>query len=117
MPLNMIDPKKHRQLFLDDFALESMKGATRTLHSPKKWGPVINGKGVQSRSCPQWNSEKKLWEWWYFGEHLYYAISEDGEYWEKPSLGLYESNGSKDNSIAFDPEAKGPRATVSRYTR
>lgn len=108
MHSDMIDPKKHRQLFLDDFALESMKGTTRTLHSPKKWGPVINGKGVQSRSCPQWNSEKKLWEWWYFGEHAYYATSEDGEHWEKPSLGLYESNGSKDNNIAFDPEAKGP---------
>ena len=55
---DMINPKEHRQLFLDDFAVESMKSTTRTLHSPKKWGPVINGAGVQSRSCPQWNSEK-----------------------------------------------------------
>ena len=35
---NMINPKKYRQLFLDDFAVESMKSITRTLHSPKKWG-------------------------------------------------------------------------------
>ena len=49
---DMINPKEHRQLFLDDFALESTKSTTRTLHSPKKWGPVINGVGVQSRSLP-----------------------------------------------------------------
>ena len=75
MPLDLINPKKHRQLFLDDFAVESMRGTTRTLHSPKKWGPVIQGGGIQSRSCPQWNSAKKLWEWWYFGRHSYYAVS------------------------------------------
>ena len=79
----------------------------RTLHSPKKWGPVLHGDGIQSRSCPQWNSEKKLWEWWYFGRHSYYAVSEDGEHWEKPALGLYEWDGSKENNIAYDPEAKG----------
>ena len=38
MSLDMINPKKYRQLFLDDFAVESMKSTTRTLHSPKKWG-------------------------------------------------------------------------------
>ena len=108
MPLDMINPKKYRQLFLDDFAVESMTGTTRTLHSPKKWGPVLHGGGIQSRSCPQWNSAKKLWEWWYFGEHSYYAVSEDGEHWEQPFLGLYELDGSKDNNIAFDPEDKGP---------
>ena len=107
MPLDMIDPKEYRQLFLDDHAVEEMKGTTRTLHSPKKWGPLING-GVQTRICPQWNSEKGLWEWWYSGEHVYYATSEDGEHWEKPVLGLFEWNGSKENNIAFDPQDKGP---------
>ncbi len=107
MSLDMIDPKKYRQLFLDDYAVEEMTGITRTLHSPKKWGPLING-GIQSRTCPQWNSEKELWEWWYAGENLYYATSEDGEHWEKPELGLYEWKGSKDNNIAFDPLHKGP---------
>lgn len=90
MSLNLINPKKHRQLFLDDFAVESVEGAVRTLHSPKKWGVVLHSDGNQSRSCPQWNSEKKLCEWWYFGQHSYYAVSEDGEHWEKPALGLYE---------------------------
>ncbi len=80
--IQMIDPRKHRQLFIDDFAIETETRTTRTLHSPKKWGPVITG-GIQSRTCPQWNSDKNLWEWWYFGGHVYYATSEDGEHWEK----------------------------------
>ena len=79
MSLEMIDPKTYHQLFVDDYVIETTSGTSRTLHSPKKWGPLINGGGVQSRSNPQWNSEKKLWEWWYMGG---YAISEDGEHWE-----------------------------------
>jgi hypothetical protein len=109
MNLEMIDPKKHHQLFVDDFVIESSSGTSRSLHSPKKWGPLIKG-GIQSRSTPQWNSEKKLWEWWYFGEGTRYAVSEDGENWELPSLGLFEMNGSRDNNVAFDPNASGPGA-------
>ncbi len=102
MSLELIDPKTHRQLFVDDFAIETATRTSRTLHSPKKWGPVITG-GIQSRTCPQWNPEKNLWEWWYFGENVYYATSEDGEQREQPNLGLFEWNGSKANNIAYDP--------------
>ena len=105
MALDLIDPKAHRQLFLDDYAVESMRGITRTVHPPKKHGPLING-GVQSRSAPIWNPEKDIWEWWYMGQHTYYATSKDGEHWEKPSLGLYEWEGSKDNNIACDPDGE-----------
>jgi hypothetical protein len=106
MTLPLIDPKQYRQLFIDDYAVESMKGIQRTLHQPKKAGPMIKG-GIQSRSCPQWNPEKNLWEWWYMGQHIFYATSVDGEHWEKPNLGLYEWDGSKDNNIACDPNAGG----------
>ena len=110
MSLSLIDPKKHRQLFLDDYAVEKMIGVKQTLHPPKKCGPVlkpnrsIGETGIQSRSAPQWNPEKGVWEWWYFGNHIYYATSTDLEHWDTPSLGLYEWNGSKDNNIANDPE-------------
>ena len=33
------------------------------------------------------------------GRRLAYAVSEDGVHWEKPSLGLVEYNGGKDNNI------------------
>ena len=106
MALDLIDPKQHRQLFLDEHHLESTQGTTQTLHPPKKFGPLING-GVQSRSAPIWNPEKDLWEWWYMGQGARYATSRDGEHWEKPSLGLYEWEGSKDNNIACDPNGPG----------
>ena len=98
----LIDPKQHRQLFLDDGAVESKKGVKQTVHPPKKWGPLIRG-GVQSRNSPQWNPEKGLWEWWYMGQHIGYATSADGENWQKPALGLYEWEGSKENNIACPP--------------
>jgi len=98
----MIDPKKHHQLFLDDGAVESTERITRRLHQPKKFGPLIPG-GVQSRNSPQWNPDKQLWEWWYFGQHMLYATSPDGEQWDLPALGLHEWEGSKQNNIAADP--------------
>lgn len=115
MPLSLIDPKQYRQLFIDSYAIESMQGITRTVHQPKKVGPMING-GIQSRSAPQWNPEKELWEWWYMGEHIYYATSKDGEYWEKPNLGLYAWEGSKDNNIACDPNG-GDEARIFHIIR
>ena len=106
MNFKLINPKEHKQLFLDDHVIESMKGIKKSLHQPQKWGSVIKS-GYQSRISPQWNTEKKIWEWWYMGENIHYTISTDGEHWEKPSLGLYEWNGSKDNNIVCNPEGDG----------
>ena len=102
MEEQLIDPKQYRQLFLDDGAVAFKQGVTQTVHPPKKHGPLIRG-GVQSRSSPQWNPEKELWEWWYMGQHIHYATSRDGEDWLLPNLGLYEWEGSKDNNIACPP--------------
>ena len=125
-----INPDINRQLFLDDHAIEEMSGLARTLHRPVKHGPVIRPDpsrgqtGLQSRSVPQWNPDKGVWEWWYWTGHrvpphgrrgdtsrdlMTYATSADGVVWEKPSLGLFEWNGSKDNHISYDPDA-GSRA-------
>ena len=122
-----IDPTVNRQLFLDDHAVEQMEGVTRVLHRPEKQGPVLRadvGRGqndVQARNAPHWNPEKQVWEWFYWG---YYEVPEHGPYartdwfvncyatstdlvnWEKPSLGLYEWNGSKENNICHDPEGQ-----------
>ena len=127
MESSFINPARHKQLFLDDYAIESMSGAKRTLHPPQRCGPAIRPDrsreqvSLQSRSAPQWNSEKGIWEWWYWAYYPvppqgkyhstearvnYYATSTDGVQWETPSLGLYEWRGSKDNSIAYDPAAR-----------
>ena len=122
-----IDPTQHKQLFLDDHAVAEMVGVRRTLHQPQPHGPVLTPDrtrdqvSVQSRSAPQWNPEKNLWEWWYWayyrvpprGQHRStearvdsFATSTDGIHWERPALGLYEWAGSKQNNIAHDPQAR-----------
>ena len=114
MSRDLIHPHRHKQLFLDDGAIEAMSGLRRVLHRPERCGPVLRPdrsrgeKHVQSGSVPQWNSEKSLWEWWYRGYPAYtedglclYATSTDGLHWEQPHLGLYEWNGSTANNIAY----------------
>ena len=64
--------------------------------------------GVQTLSTPQWNSEKNLWEWWYWasgpeGSPCLYVTSEDGANWDSPSVGVHEWQGSKDNNVAHPP--------------
>ena len=127
MTTSSIDPAQHKQLFLDDHAIESMSGVKRRLNPPRKRGPVLRPvlergqNGLQSRSGPQWNPEKGLWEWWYNISHEVppfgrrqdaevrvkgYATSADGLVWDRPSLGLYEWRGSKDNNIADNPKGR-----------
>jgi hypothetical protein len=126
-PAAMIDPIQHKQLFLDDSAIAQMSGVTRQLHQPFEQQAVIHPDrskdqvAVQSRSAPQWNSEKGLWEWWYWSYYRVaphgpyqsteargdsYATSTDGVHWEKPALGLFEWQGSRQNNIAHDPQGR-----------
>ena len=118
----IIDPAKYKQLFLDDHAIENLKGIRRILHQPKKYGPVIQPDRskdqtlVQSSTCPNWNPEINRWEWWYAGFYddapyqgpgeavwadYHYATSVDGINWEYPSLELYEWRGSWSNNLAY----------------
>jgi hypothetical protein len=111
-------------LFIDDDAIEGLIGLEKKLHQPRIQGPVIEAVGeqqsVQSRSVPQWNSEKQVWEWWYWANHrvepygqwhstaiqyVHYAESSDGLEWEQPDLGLYTFREPYNSNLAMDPEA------------
>ena len=73
-----IQPAEHRILFVDDDAVEAMTGLARTLHQPRRCGPVITPEqatqgrfsNVDAYSPPQWNPEKQLWEWWVRADNL-----------------------------------------------
>ena len=119
MTHDLIDPKSHKQLFIDDHAIERLYAIERTLHQPDRKGAVlrrdreIGQVRVAAWSVPIWNPEKDLWEWWYNGHYgetdtyfSHYATSTDGVHWDKPELGLYEWQGSKKNNIALDPYDK-----------
>ncbi len=57
--------------------------------------------------------DEKLFKMWYFtgrgGSGICYATSKDGLKWEKPSLGIYEHKGSRDNNIVLSGEQAGGR--------
>ena len=119
MTHDLIDPKAHKQLFIDDHAVERLYAIERTLHQPDRKGAVLQRDRdmgqvrVAAWSVPIWNPEKDLWEWWYNGHYgetdayfNHYATSTDGVHWDKPDLGLHEWQGSKNNNIALDPSDK-----------
>ena len=55
------------------------------------------------------DEDEKIFKMWYIGQGVEnddfagigYAVSQDGIYWQKPRLGLYEYRGSKENNIVF----------------
>ncbi len=122
-----IDPYAHRQLFLDDYAIEESSGVRRALHQPERLGAVLEpdvSRGqiaVQSKSPPWWNPDLGAWEWWYWamydetpgrmyaaeGRVNHYATSTNGVDWDIPNLGIHELRGSKDNNVAYDSSERG----------
>ena len=111
----VIEPATNRQLFLDDRAVWRTHGIQRSLHQPERCGPIIRSdralgiNGTQTFSVPQWNSERDLWEWWYWahgpegGSPCLYVTSEDGVHWDHPSLGIHEWRGSTENNVSHPP--------------
>jgi hypothetical protein len=112
-----------RQLFLDDFILGDLNRVTRVIHQPRKHGPAViaadqpsDGQAIQIRDAPSWDAETQRWKVWYmrFGDDgngaggSGYAESKDGIHWEKPTLGLVEIEGSRQNNVVMvkdDPRA------------
>ena len=114
---NVLEISGRRQLFIDDHVIQETRGVTRTLNQPVKYvgNPII-------RPVHPWEANSRIYGtviydvdqeifrmWYMAGPHnvdaphrTCYATSKDGVYWEKPSLGLVEFNGSKDNNILLD---------------
>ena len=121
-----------RQLFLDDYAISSMKHLTKTLHQPEKRGAVITPQRpwekylVQTRSVPAWDEELNLFKLWVnaidrepnFMAGPTYFESKDGIHWTRPILRQFEYGGSRENNIlAFDPKLKWPARAITNVIR
>ncbi len=115
------------ELFVDDYLIEVMEGVGLKLHEPRSAGKVLTfdkpWEGTTSAyatvfkdedhyrmyyrgsSSPEYTATSLLTE----GEVVpeghssvtCMAESRDGVVWSRPSLGLYEFNGSKDNNIVL----------------
>lgn len=116
-----IDIGSRRELFVDDFLVERLSGtATLQLHHPEPKDIALlhdepwegSGSGYHSvfQDGDLYRMYYKSWQLTVTpdklntGEHpLYccYAESDDGIHWRKPSLGLYDFRGSKENNIVM----------------
>lgn len=117
----------YRQLFVDDYIIESMEGrASKRLHQPVAREVVIeHGAPWEGSYCNNHSIFKDgdLYRMYYAAVHynvqqgkviddehgffLCYAESEDGIHWRKPNLGLHEFRGSRNNNILMLEDSLG----------
>ena len=109
-------------LFIDDSFVHHVSNLTRTFTEPKKCtsNPVIRADQPWEKDAAfvdsglvLYDEKEKLFKAWYQGGACYgpddnsnmcYATSQDGVVWTKPSLGLVDFDGSKDNNIVLMAE-------------
>ena len=116
------------ELFVDDYLIDTMSDLELNLHSPRSAGKVMvfdrPWEGVTSGSTTAVFQDGDLYRMYYRGsshggyalesllepgeevipEHPHtacYAESRDGIHWSRPSLGLFEYEGSRDNNIVW----------------
>lgn len=107
------------ELFVDDFIIEKMTGdVAQRLHRPEpKEVVLVTDASWEGNTCAYYTvfRDGDLYRMYYRGSHYdektrksahpevtCYAESKDGIHWNKPNLGLFEFNGSKDNNIVWD---------------
>lgn len=102
-----------RELFVDKYLIESLENARLVLHSPVDQGPVLqfNQPVWEEKHCTYatvLHSERGYQLYYRAGlgsdsdlgfQATAYAESADGIHWTKPSLGLYEVAGNRNNNV------------------
>ena len=116
----MINIGKNRECFFDDYLTDTMRTtAESVVHNPiRREKVLVHDEPWEGNGCDYHNffydKEYGKYRMYYLGwktndvgqivGKIYpcYAESTDGIHWEKPSLGLVEFEGSKDNNILKD---------------
>ncbi|MAT14520.1 MAG: hypothetical protein CMJ46_04535 [Planctomyces sp.] len=111
----VLDLADKRELFIDDYLVDTMNGTELQLNRLRDEGPVIQfDKPWEGAFCGYVTVIKDGDEYRCYyralpnagqdgrDEEAYaVAVSKDGIHWEKPVLGLYEYDGSKDNNLVL----------------
>jgi|TARA_B110000467_G_C18308994_1_gene476690 hypothetical protein len=110
---SILDLKNRRELFVDDFLIESLDGLGLRLHEPLREGPAFAfDKPWEGRfsAYPTIIKDGDLYRMYYRGlpnveegtvAVTCYAESTDGVSWTKPNLGIFEVNGTKENNVVL----------------
>jgi hypothetical protein len=119
-PKSVLDISSRRELFVDNYLIDKMQNSNLVLHRPVDEGPVLYfdkpWEGALSGYATIIKDGEK-YRFYYRGiavagadgtnaERTCVAESEDGIIWEKPNIGVYEVEGSKENNVVM-AEAKG----------
>lgn len=107
VPAGLIDIGSRKQLFVDDYLIESVRDTKRVMNQAEKvdGNPVLRAdkpwEGNDVRvSAVIFDEHEQLFRMWYTaGNLICLATSKDGLHWDKPVLGLVEFQGSKQNNI------------------
>ena len=108
------------QLFIDDFLIAVKENVRRTFHQPVKHpdNPILvpehpwEGSQVLLFGSVIYDEDDGVFKMWYLTVHSYgveyacYATSADGRHWEKPSLGVIEELGARENNIVFSRQKR-----------
>jgi hypothetical protein len=104
-----------RELFVDDYLIDSMRGATLKLQQPREREVVMVHDAPWEGSTSTYHTviqDGDIYRMYYRGggwdeeqkksghpDFFCYAESKDGIHWTRPELGIVEFNGSKANNI------------------
>ncbi|WP_419212084.1 hypothetical protein ACNR9Q_15230 [Maribacter sp. X9] len=108
-----IDLGDKREIFVDSFLIEKLDGLEIVKHEPVDEGPVLEFDKPWEGNFSTYTTiikDRDVFKAFYRGvreagedgnssEVTCYAESQDGIHWIKPSLGLFEVNGTKDNNV------------------
>ena len=113
-----------KQLFIDDYIIESLEGLSKNLNQPVKYAgnsvlpkvpagePAWDAEMIVNIGTVIFDDEESLFKMWYglwakdTLDHeavMAYATSKDGITWHKPSLGLFHYRNTIDNNIVVNP--------------
>lgn len=111
-----IDVGCEKQLFIDDWLIESIEGVVLTVNPPRKTGErlIVADKPWEAQGIGGYKTvidDDGIYRIWYMVHEsvlnnllLCYAYSVDGgTHWVKPDLGIMEYLGSKANNIVYAP--------------
>jgi hypothetical protein len=105
-----LDCGDRKQLFLDGSLFAEARNITLRMNPPAKAGVAVRAERPWEKEigfCVSVLEHDGLCRMWYLaqggkgGTQFCYAVSKDGIAWEKPHLGLFEVDGSKDNNIVM----------------
>ncbi|MCB1103769.1 MAG: hypothetical protein H7A44_07985 [Opitutaceae bacterium] len=120
LALAALDIGQRRELFVDDYLVDRLAGTTMRLHHPHYVAPAIPFNDPWDRDASGYATvivDDGLYRMYYRGgprdmsagksegstSYFCYAESTDGINWVKPTVGLVEFEGSKENNILLAP--------------